>query len=35
MIVKGSLPYVGLILVTALLVWIFPPIATWIPRNLM
>jgi TRAP-type C4-dicarboxylate transport system permease large subunit len=35
MIVKGSLPYVGLILLTAALVWTFPPIATWIPRNLM
>jgi TRAP-type C4-dicarboxylate transport system permease large subunit len=35
MIVKGSLPYVGLILVTAFLVWNFPQIATWIPRNLM
>jgi len=34
-IVKGSLPYVGLILVTAFLVWNFPQIATWIPRNLM
>lgn len=35
MIVKGSLPYVGFILLTAALVWMFPPIATWIPRNLM
>lgn len=35
MIVRGSLPYVGLILLTAFLVWNFPPIATWIPRNLM
>ncbi|WP_270933599.1 TRAP transporter large permease [Falsiroseomonas oryzae] len=35
MIVRGSLPYVGLILLTAALVWTFPPIATWIPRNLM
>jgi tripartite ATP-independent transporter DctM subunit len=35
MIVRGSLPYVGMILLTAALVWTFPPIATWIPRNLM
>jgi tripartite ATP-independent transporter DctM subunit len=34
-IVRGSLPYVALILLTAALVWIFPPIATWIPRNTM
>ena len=33
-VVRGSLPFIGLLFVVMLIVWIFPSIATWLPSTM-
>ena len=34
MVVRGSLPFIGLLALVVVIVWIFPSLATWLPSTM-